>query len=319
MNNSKPTHHLIFEPLHPLSILLKISVIGSVAFLIKSSPMQPTWAIVMVLFAALFLVPIAFLEMKRAKSPFPMYRYGLVCQLFSAIFFAFSFLMERSTMAGIFSLPYAIWCMENFLHGVKINTKWVYLSTLITFGFLANAAIWLTFDRFGVQPFGFSSWIVILTGVHFHYAGFALMACLTLFLYQQPNDKFAQSIIFLNIVGVILTAIGITATQLGTGLELETFAGVWMALSAMLAGAFFIKKSFSEAQPTQTLWLLGGVCLMLAMILAGLYALRSVIPLEDLTIPFMQAIHGTTNALGFGTLMLLGWAFRKKTTQVPPQ
>jgi hypothetical protein len=44
------------------------------------------------------------------------------------------------------------------------------------------------------------------------------------------------------------------------------------------------------------------------MILAFLYALRNIILIPFLTIPMMQAIHGTLNALGFGTLMLLGWA-----------
>ena len=88
-----------------------------------------------------------------------------------------------------------------------------------------------------------------------------------------------------------------------------------MAIAGMLAGSIFIKKSFAEQQPTQSLWFMGGVSLVLGMCLACLYALRSIIIIDELTLPFMQAVHGTLNALGFGTLMLLGWAFRKETPQ----
>lgn len=319
MNNSQNhTNFVLFKPLHPLSILLKSFILVVVAVAIESSPTQPTWAIVMVLFAALFLVPIAFQQIRKSQSSFRMYRYGLICHLFCAISLALSFLMERGTAAGIFSLPYAVWCMEALFHGLKLEQKLTYFATLTSFGFLTNAALWLSFDRFGVQPWGFSIWIVILTSVHFHFAGFALMACLSLFLYQKPDSLPIQIVIISTIIGIVLTALGIIETQLGQGQELETFAGVWMALSGIFTGFIVIKKSLSEALPTKILWFTGGLCLVLAMVLACLYALRSIIPLEDLTIPTMQAIHGTLNALGFGTLILLGWAFRQ-VPLIPPQ
>ena len=310
-NKSNP----FFEPLSPLSIGLKMSLLTVVALVVKATPTQPTWAILMVLFAALFLVPIAFEQLRRNQTSFPMHKSDLVSQFLCALSLTFSFLMERSTIAGIFAIPYAVWCMEIFFYGLKINTKLTYLATLTTFGFLLNASLWLVMDRFDIQPLSFTTWIVILTGVHFHYAGFALMACLTLFLCREPHDRFIQTTVVLLILGIILTATGITTTQIGFDQSIETVAGVWMAIAGMLAGSIFIKKSFPEPQPTQGLWFIGGVSLVLGMCLACLYALRSIIILDELTLPFMQAVHGTLNALGFGTLMLLGWAFRK----APPQ
>jgi hypothetical protein len=313
MTNSKHIQNpWLVEPLHPLSIWLKISLIAFVAVIIESTPTQPTWAITMVLFAALFLVPIGYQELSKAQSRFKMADDGLVWHLPCAILLAFSFLLNRCNMAGIFAIPYATWCMETFFRGLKLEKNPVYIATLITFGFLANASLWLVFDRFGMQPSGFSVWIVILTGVHFHFAGFTLMVCMTLFLCQNPEDKLTKITIFCIIFGVVLTAIGITTTQWGFDNHIETFAGVWMALSAVLAGYLFIKKSFFENKTTQIMWLIGGVCLILAMILACLYALRTVYTIDLLTLPFMQAIHGTLNALGFGTLVLLGWAMKKR-------
>ncbi len=58
MNNSiLNLKNWLIEPLHPLSIWLKLTLIITISVVIKSTPTQPTWAVSMVLFAALFLVP----------------------------------------------------------------------------------------------------------------------------------------------------------------------------------------------------------------------------------------------------------------------
>lgn len=312
MNNSKSTiRQWLVEPLNPLSIGLKLSVLFVIAMANKSTPTQASWAITMVVFAALFLVPVAIQQISKSPSVFFLSDDILLWHLPCAMFLALSFLMNRSPLAGIFSLPYASWCMEVFLRGIKFEKKLSYLTYLTTFAFLVNASIWLLFDRFGIQPAGFSTWIVILTGVHFHFAGFALMASMSLFLSLNPQNQSSRITIIAIIIGIVLTALGIVATQLGWGHELETIAGVWMSIAAAAAGFIFIKYSFSQLSPTKYLWLVGGVCLILAMVLAFLYAMRPVFALEFLSMSFMQAIHGTLNALGFGTLVLLGWALKK--------
>ena len=294
-----------------MGIWLKLSVLVFVYVVLKSTPSQPTWAIILVLFAALFLVPIGFQQISQRQSTFQIDPDGLILHMPCALSLAMSFLLDRGNLAGIFALPYATWCVETLLRGCKIKRDLVYIATVTIFAFLAIGSLWLLFDRFGIQPFGFSRWIVILTGVHFHYAGFTLLTSLVLFLYQKPDDKWTLIISILVILGVFFTALGITLTQSDYGHVYETLAGVWMGSSAIAAGFMFIKNSFLEQKATKILWLLAGICLIFAMILACLYALRSVIPLDILTIPFMQTVHGTLNALGFGTLMLLGWALKK--------
>lgn len=312
MKNSKSTNkHWLVEPLNPLGIGLKLSVLFVIAMANKSTPTQASWAITMVVFAALIIIPIAIEQVSKHPSVFFLSSDILLWHLPCAMFLALSFLMNRSPLAGIFSLPYASWCMEVFLRGIKYEKKLPYLTYLITFAFLANASIWLLFDRFGIQPLGFSAWIVILTGAHFHFAGFALMVSLSLFLSLNPHNQLVRMTIIAIVMGIVLTASGIITTQLGLGHELETIAGVWMSISATSAGYIFIKHSFAQSSPTKYLWLIGGVCLILAMVLAFLYAMRTILALEFLSMSFMQAIHGTLNALGFGTLVLLGWALKK--------
>ena len=313
MNKSEfDTTYGLFEPLHPLSIWLKLTLLLFVAIVNKSTPIQPTWAVIMVLFAALILIPIAFQELKRQQTQFLLLSNDLIWHLPCTFFLAISFILDRSNLAGVLAIPYATWCVDIFIRGLKLKKQKIYWAVFTCFGFLGNASLWLVFDRFGIQPLGFSHWVVILTGVHFHFAGFTLLASLTLFLCQNPSNKFIQATILSVIVGVVLTAIGITATQLGFGQIIETFAGVWMAISGIFAGCIFIKNSLSVYSPTKLLWFWGGLSLILGMSLATLYALRSIIPIEILSISFMQAFHGSFNALGFGTLILLGWAVKKK-------
>ena len=313
MNSSKLNIlNAFIRPLHPLSIWLKLSLIILVAVTNKSTPTQPTWAVIVALFAALFLVPIAYQQLRKNQSVFRMDADGLIWHLPCAFLLVFSFLLDRGNLAGIFALPYATWCVETLLRGFRIDGKRNYLTTLMAFLFLSIGSIWLLFDRFGIQPLSFPTWIVILTSVHFHYAGFTLLSAMVLFLYQKPNDKRLKIVTLALIIGVALTAIGITLTQLQHSTIYETLSGVWMSVSALYAGLIVIQNSFLEKTTTKLLWASAGICLILAMIFAGLYALRAIFPIDMLTLPFMQTVHGTLNALGFGTLILLGWAWKKE-------
>lgn len=303
--------HSLIEPLSPVSLWLKISVVLLVSVLIKAQPTQPTWAVAMPIFAALVLVPIGIEEIYKKKTVVNSVKTVFNSHLAAAILLAISFLCPQNWIAGCLAMPYFLWCLVVLLRGIKLEFSLSYLTTLAALGFLTNAAAWLVFDRFGYQPLGFTAWIVLLTGAHFHYAGFALTLSLALLLMENPNNKIAKIASIGVLSGVILTATGITTTQLGYSPFLETIAGIWMSVSAFIAGIAFLLRGIYESSKTRYLFIIGAICLLLAMILAFLYALRTLIPLSFLTIPTMQAVHGSLNALGFGTLTLFGFALKK--------
>jgi hypothetical protein len=308
-----PSLQWFVEPMHPLSIWLKISVILAVAYGLNVHPTYPSWAMIMVLVAAFLLVPIGYQQFTHRFIFLFENKKVFLWHLPATLFLAMSFIFEQGIMAGFLALPYFLWCLTivlRLLFPIQFSLK--YLCSLITWGFLTNAATWLVFDRFDFQPFGFSPWIVLLTGAHFHYAGFALMASLSLLFFDNPNSLWVKTTIWSVIMGVVLTATGITTTQLGFPHFIETIAAVWMALSGVLSGFVFIRFSLKEEGLTQKLWFLGGFCLLLGMILAFCYAIRPLYPISILTIPFMQAVHGSLNALGFGTLTLLGFGLKKR-------
>jgi hypothetical protein len=298
---------LAFEPLSPLGLWLKMAIVLIVSMSIEAQPTHPTWAIAMTLFAALVLIPIGYQLIMKLQNEFSLSTNALNGHLIAALLLSISFIFEKSTFAGCLAIPYLIWCLSVIILGFKFKFSLTYLATLATFGFLTNAALWLVFDRFGYQPLGFTAWIVLLTGAHFHYAGFALTASLALLLIENPNNILAKCTTIGVLLGVVLTAIGITTTQLGYSHFLETMAGVWMSVAAVLTGVAYFQRSLNETSNARYFWKIGAICLFSGMILAFLYALRNIILIPFLTIPMMQAIHGTLNALGFGTLMLFGW------------
>jgi YndJ-like protein len=308
-----PSLQWFVEPMHPLSIWLKISVILGVAYGLDVHPTYPSWAVIMVLVAAFLLIPIGYQQFTHRYNFLLDVNKILVWHLLATLLLAGSFILEQGLLAGLLALPYFLWCLTIVLRALfPIEFTLKYLCGIITWGFLTNAATWLVFDRFNFQPFDFSGWIVLLTGAHFHYAGFALMVSLSLLLSDNPNNFLVKTTIWCVIMGVVLTALGITTTQLGLPHFIETIAAVCMALSGVLSGFVFIKFGFKEHGFTQKLWIVGGFCLFLGMVLAFCYAIRPIYPLSILTIPFMQAVHGSLNALGFGTLTLVGFGVKER-------
>jgi YndJ-like protein len=317
MKNAKNSWFEWFiEPTAPLSIWLKFAIIAMVSVAISAQPTHPTWAISMILVAALLLVPIGFQQLMLRSSYFssrftsvkPIY----FTHLISAILLSISFTMKQGLVAGLLALPYSLWCGFITLKILKIDVKISYLTTLSAWGFLTNAAVWCVFDRLDFQPWHFSPWIVLLTGAHFHYAGFALTLSLALFLNETPNDIVFKNCSRAVLLGVVFTALGITTTQLGFTHLIETASSIWMAIAAFSVGFAVLLRGVREMKYVKTLWISSGLCLMMGMTLALGYALRNFILIEWLSMANMQAVHGTLNALGFGTLMILGWAFKSR-------
>ena len=86
------------------------------------------------------------------------------------------------------------------------------LSILASTLYLPVGGVWALFDQTNFQPLGFSGLIVLLTGVHFHYAGFALPRLTGLWLTQQPQKVLFKTATWGVIAGVPLVAIGITTS-----------------------------------------------------------------------------------------------------------
>ncbi len=174
--------------------------------------------------------------------------------------------------------------------------------------YLGVGGAWLLADRLGVRPLDFEPIIVLLTAIHFHYAGFVL-PILTGLAAERIPGRLASAASLGVVAGVPLVAAGITATQLGAGFHLEMAASWWLALAAAASAALHLRLAL-EAGPSRrvrVLWVLSALSLLFGMTLAALYGSRAFLPLARLDIPGMALLHGTANAFGFALCGVLGW------------
>ena len=184
------------------------------------------------------------------------------------------------------------------------------LAVLASDLYLPVGAIWALFDQFRYQPMGFSGIIVLLTGVHFHYAGFALPRLTGLWLAKQKGQLVFRLSTWGVIAGVPLVAVGITTSQMRMSPAIELVAVTILAFSAFtvsLGQATWAFPASSLPPASRLLFGAGGLCLAGGMVLATIYGWRSVFPVAWATIPAMYAVHGTLNSLGFCLPGFLAW------------
>jgi len=167
---------------------------------------------------------------------------------------------------------------------------------------------------------GFALPIVLLTAVHFHYAGFALPLLTGLAGRTLGDGLLTRAAASGVIAGVPMVAVGITGSQLGLGPLLEGVAAVVTACAELLTAALYLRLAFqrSWSGAVRALWSLTTLALAGGMILAALYGLRTWVSVPWLDLPWMWALHGTANSLGFALAGLIAWTKITPETATPP-
>jgi hypothetical protein len=156
-------------------------------------------------------------------------------------------------------------------------------------GFLAVGATFLTTDRLGLQPLGFAPVIILLTAVHFHFAGFGLLT-----IASRLARRLAW--ITLPVVGLIL---GIPITALGFVLD-----SLWIgAVGAVIVGGsgLVVGLGLLAALPAPSLdrvaWRLAGLALLIAMPLGIGWSVALLVGASLMPLDLMVRTHGVLNAL----------------------
>ncbi|MEO5883934.1 MAG: YndJ family transporter, partial [Candidatus Limnocylindrales bacterium] len=133
--------------------------------------------------------------------------------------------------------------------------------------FLAVAAANALADRLGIQPFSFSSTIILLTAVHFTFAGFTLTIIAALVFDRCPTRWLALAIGAL-VIGIPVTAVGFFGVPPAAGLGALLVAGGGFGVGAAIlalarAGPSRVGRWFHRA---------AGLSLLGSMPLAAIYA-----------------------------------------------
>ena len=179
------------------------------------------------------------------------------------------------------------------------------LSLTASLLYLPVAGTWLAASRYGGRFMGFEEPIVLLTAVHFTFAGFAssLMAgCLGRF---QEGKRFYRFSALGIVLGPAAMALGfvfwplfkLTAVLVSTA-ALWIFAGLeWHAAGGMPHSGGRILLRISSA------------ALLPGMLLAACYGLGEFLGLPWIDIPQMTRWHGLMNGLGVTLTGIIGWQF----------
>ena len=261
------------------------------------------------LLAPLVLVPLGYrlLETASAGSHPPAFALRLVVP-------AAGLLVVASWLpAGLAAAALAIpWVLVTGATAVVAGIRWIQEphrlrpdvrhATDAGVAFLAVGAVFALADRLGVQPFGFSTTIILLTAVHFHYAGFVLPLAGALAWTRRPS-RWLEMALGAVIVGIPVTALGFF------GLSLANWVGaVLTAAGGFGIGLATLAIARTMARTTGViLAALAGASLLIAMPLAAIYATGTLTGTAWLAIDAMARVHGGLNALGFALPAMLAW------------
>ncbi|HEX2852455.1 MAG TPA: YndJ family transporter [Opitutaceae bacterium] len=289
------------------------------------------WAEALLLFAALVIAPFL-LDLVADAADGPLTRRILAAvarlQLPAAILLVFAYAQGPDPRMALRALPWT--CVLLLLASVgalRIGQRglrpWSWLCRDLGLVYAAVGAAWLMADRLGLRPLGFGGAIVLLTAIHFHFAGMIVPVLAGLALQRLGNSRLAAFVGLTVILGVPAVAVGISASQLGIDPAIEVSAVLVMATGGLGLGAFHLRLAFQAGGGSallRWLWALAGFSLIAGMLFAGLYGLRHFFqPWPWLGIPWMWALHGSINALGFGFCGVTGWWLDRARVGIKPR
>jgi hypothetical protein len=197
--------------------------------------------------------------------------------------------------------------------------------------YLPVAGVWLVIYRFGVQPFDYGETIILLTVVHFHFAGFAAPVIAgmvgrtltatnppglatpasgpdrapTLAGVPNPPSKLYSAMVVFIVAAMPLVAAGITFSP-WLGLIGTLLLSAALVTLAVLTLRYVVPVIASLS--ARLLLFVAAVSSCTAMVLACLYAYSIVAKVLILRIPTMAMTHGLLNAFGFTACSLLAWS-----------
>jgi YndJ-like protein len=181
-------------------------------------------------------------------------------------------------------------------------------------GYALVGGSWLLASRAGLQPFAFHEPIVLLTAIHFHYAGLmaAVLAGLVASRAESTSAPFALRIA-LSCAALGPGLLGL-AFLVGPKLKLAAVGLMVIGECGIALGTFRIGLADARGIGGRML-LIASACVIFGMALAGIWAvgeypLHAFVNLEQ-----MARYHGVLNSVGFGLCSLIGLTFLRTKRQ----
>lgn len=271
----------------------------------------------LLLIGVLVVVPLAVplvIASEAAGPQLPLQRVLVVLQPIAALLTTISFFFPAGLTAAILASSWLLTAgliglfglLRLWQRGLGSSAELCVQAGML---YLPVGGAWLVMGRLGANPLGFGDVIVLLTAVHFHYAGFAAPILTGLAGGQLERIRPGLRSAFLPVaVGVIagtpLVAIGITFSP-----AIEVLAAFVLATSLLglvLLSLLVIVPSF-DSRIAQGLLIVSSLAVIVPMGLAIAYAVGEFAQVSIVGIQQMVRLHGWFNAIGFVLCGLLAW------------
>lgn len=297
-----------------------------------SNMINLTWIELLFLFAPLVIFPLGIIltdQLDQNAISYPE-RFGRTMQLPAAILATASFLFQPGILAATLAIPWLGVCVLFALGGALRIGRGAYaqleqLCNAVSFLYLAVGGSWLFASRLGLQPMDFQEPIVLLTGIHFHYAGFAapLLARSVARALTVSNGRESRAVLLRVMIAGVLAAPGALALGFVIGPRTKLLAALLLAASEIgLAVSFVGALRNTGRLSAEILLTIAAASVGFSMAFAAIWAIGEY-PLQPFVhLGEMEAFHGTANAFGFTLCGLLGWIFaarNERQTQEQPQ
>jgi hypothetical protein len=158
---------------------------------------------------------------------------------------------------------------------------------------LVVSGVWLVVDRSGRPFMGFAGPVVLMTAVHFVFAGFAASVIAGAAGRITRMRTAWGTAAFIVAIGPALVGVGLTASPL-----VEAASAIALALGMLLLGIVLATLPHGSAL-ARALLVVASACLVITMAFAATFAMRRVFPDVAPSWERMAHFHGVLNALGF--------------------
>jgi hypothetical protein len=232
-------------------------------------------------------------------------------QLPAAMLLVLSFAFAQGPLTAALAVPWLLVTLTLALAGTlrlwrsswRLNGELAVTAALLL---IAVGGGWAVISRAGLRPQNFSHAIVLLTAVHFHYAGFVLPLVAGLTVNARSGDRrpglIDRFMLVLIIAGVPLVGMGISLSPL-----LEVVASLLLVMGSSLLAVRQIQVAIQKQHSTAlALLTISSLALVSAMIPAAIYACGELARTTWLDIPTMIRTHGAFNAFGFSACGVAG-------------
>jgi hypothetical protein len=296
------------------------ALIWALTLLIRTGDSRETELIQKIFLLAVFVIVPLCLSLIAADEDWFALRIAVWLQPFAAILCFVSFLIPQGILAGVLS---SVWLATISFVALAGLLRIFFAKSFVSYELSVSAGMlylpiggaWLVASRLGIQPLGFGDTIVLLTAIHFHFAGFAA-PLLAGFAGRAVSDKqTALKVVALAATGIILgtplVAAGITFSP-GVALVGAAIVTIGLSLLAVIVLLYLVPITYSIA--AKALFFIASLSSIAAMILACLYAYSIVTHTLIIDIPHMAMTHGLLNSFGFALSSLIAW-----TLSPPPK